>query len=488
VPGTFWIPSDAYRYEPWTWDYMYYTGCDAGKECRADGLLCNGTHVDGARLIALQPYCAYAQGGSVQDLYDDGLQPDIDGVAAYFDATVSTNIPAGTPPGAGNPFPVDMATMVVPAGSPPYPTDRARFVLFSGGTFDDPYCIDLNAIDLDTLVMICVNGSYSANRDQFQVRLSDGTIEWNQIGQRNHRILATGPVDGFFPDGPQLDDVHPGREPDSAEFSLGLHGGYAGPGRTDAIILGSEPSADLTLEATPMLLTEIPEGTKITSLPSDIPVLEDFLNSLWDGDPTDQGRKEYPAAALSINDWVEHNHTIFGGFNAILRVGGGAHGYSQNFLECDLGEGDLYDPKFSYLRNQYVLAGSFGLMQVGMLVYKQTEEGGRVLSSEYDLMDSTRHVLYLAKYPRVAIRVGTVFDKVLLTRPWNRPTNPYGGFSSECPQTCTETKLRFSVRTMLVRYNGSSNYPAEVIDLPDVAGGSPRINYFSTHPDIWREP
>jgi len=221
-------------------------------------------------------------------------------------------------------------------------------------------------------------------------------------------------------------------------------------------------------------------------------MVESGDSGIWrsdaDGDPSGQGRKEYPASALSINDWGKHNHQIFGGFNAILRVGGGAHNYSQNFLECDLGEGDLYDPIFSYLRNQYVLAASFGMMQVGMITYNQETSPGMLLTSEYNLMGPDRHMLYLAKYPRVAIRVGSAYDKTMLMTPWNRPTNPFMGFNAECPETCTVSKLRFSVRTMLERYNGSGAYPTAVIDLSDVAGGPARIEYFSTHPEIWRKP
>ncbi len=456
---------------------------DYGDAWKWNGLLCNGAKVTNMRLIALQPFCAYAQGGFIQDLYNDGLQPDIDGISGYFGATLSAGIPAGTPAGPGNPVAVDIANMAPPTGSPPYPSDRARFVLFDGGTFDDPYCIDLDATDPGTGIQICVNGSYAANRDQYQVRLGDGGIEWDQAGQRGHRILATGPVNNAYPNGPQLDDVHAGRDPNGFEFSLGLSGGYGGAGRTDEVILGSEPGTDLTLDVKPMLLTEIPDGSKITNLPSDIPSLEGFLNSLWDGDPSGQGKKEYPAAALSINDWVKANHQIFQGFNAILRVGGGAHYSSQNFLECDLGEGDLYDPKFSYLRNQYVLAASFGMMQVGMITFDQDDDLGRVLTSEYDLRDAHRHMLYLAKYPRVAIRAGTAVDKYRLYA-------STGGeaFQTNCKEDCQVSQLRSRVRGMLVLFNGSAAYPAHVIDDADTVGGPSRIEYFSTHPEIWRKP
>jgi len=110
---------------------------------------------------------------------------------------------------------------------------------------------------------------------------------------------------------------------------------------------------------------------------------------------------------------------------------------------------------------------------------------GMVLTSEYDLMGPARHMLYLAKFPRVGIRTGAAVDKYRLYA-----SSGGEAFQASCKADCQVGQLRSSVRGMLARFNGDTTggYPRAVIDDSDVAGGPARINYFSTHPEIWRLP
>jgi outer membrane protein assembly factor BamB/flagellar hook assembly protein FlgD len=459
----------SFRYEPWTWDYKKYGGCDLnGSLCIVSGTRCDGTTGNSLRRISVEPYCHYAQGGFVADLQNDGLEPAVDGNAAFFGATLEMEIAQGT---SGS-VPVALTGMVAPTG---YPVVRARFQLFDNGSFDDPYCINLNETDAVYSIQVCINGNYASSRGEFMVRLEcpgggcGGTSEWSQVAQRDHRILRTGLLDTSKPDGPQYDDVHSGELPGSQEFSLSYTGLY--PGVTaDSLILGEETPAPLTLKVKPVLVAEIPTGDKVSTLPTEIPDLETYLNSLYDG----SSQMEYPSNALSINDWVRHNVGIFGGFNATLRVQKGSAAASQNYLHCDLGEDDLYDPKFSALRNQYILASSFGMMQVGILAYDPETTMGSILMEDYDLNEPDNHILLLSYYPDIGIRAGVGEDKYYLY--WS------SAFQTSCSFNCSVDDLRSRVRNMLYLYNRNIRYPEWVID------DNSKIEYFSTHPEFWRKP
>jgi hypothetical protein len=207
-------------------------------------------------------------------------------------------------------------------------------------------------------------------------------------------------------------------------------------------------------------------------LPGDAPPasFEEILKALSDSPPC----KVYPLhdpdslmEAASISSWYVANSRVCGGG---LSFTNDTSSNGEVIVTTAAGvPGPLYDRQYSKARAQYLVAGTFGLMQFGILNFDPgSNERSQLLRDEYDLGAPERHILDQVLFPEISMRLGAALDSYLLYRD--------NGFETLCPDTCSHDNLSEQTEAMLQDYNGSSAYPGRVLR---------DIYLFSDVPGFW---
>jgi hypothetical protein len=288
-------------------------------------------------------------------------------------------------------------------------------------------------------------------------------VDWTQVAEHDHGKPGSSAMVAY-----------PGRPPTGQEFSISY-------GRDSAVLsLGAVPTADLELTIFPQLDRTIPYGSgsdkrgeKVLNLPSGVGDIQTFLNSLGDF-PSDE---VYPVHASAsgepesdtISQWVQDNRAACGGWG-FLRGG-----LSNQNLMIDLSDDALYDPQLT-VNAQYLLAGTFGLMQYGIINHQYDIPRGKMMRLEYDFgkpysADHEYHVFQQVLNPAVSVQVGAAQDSYLLHKTEH--------FENDCQADCSQTVLLNSVHNMLRDYNGVSTYADEVLN---------QMHLFSMDSTIWGVP
>jgi hypothetical protein len=308
---------------------------------------------------------------------------------AAFAGTLSTTVPAGSPASG--------YTVSIPAmtpSDPAIPPASSFPQLYIVRLKDSPYCIDQSDA-------ACRNPpSATPSYDAFAIRLCQGACsagtEWNQVASDQHRMLVTG-----------HDTTQTPRDPiNDGEFRLAYSAG-----QTFAVDFGASPTADLTLSLRPEFTVEVTAGGH--PLPSTVVSITDFLTNRT-RDIHNLGL-EY-AEGDTISEWVNRNWSKGTG-QGFLRSSGGLASQSQNWFLLNLGTQGLYDPQYSLATAQFVLAGSFGLMQTGIVLWGNDPSYPNretMLNVEFDPTDPDRHVFEWITDPWMSIRVGGANDGYLL--------------------------------------------------------------------------
>jgi hypothetical protein len=427
--------TNMYRYEPYTWDFKEYSGCAGSYQIQ--GTRCSDGAAGLFRKLSVLPFCLYATGGPILDCESDGLGTDD---PAHFAAglTLTATIPAGTPRDG---FELDLSTMTGAPGN--FPMQAARARLYAVPLRQSPYCVDQR----DAACVVPSGPSYSP----YGIRLTLAGADWNQVATNTHRMLVV-----------QHDAPHSARPLDPDEFRV-----YYFSGQEQVIDLGSVPTADLTVSLRPSLITEIGPGLK--PLPANVTSVGAFLtdstrDSLGFGLQFNEGS--------TISSWVHANWTK-GADQGFLRVLEGDAGQSQNWFLLDVDGQDLYDPQYDNATAQLLLAGSFGLMQVGPTKWNYSEHDGRLLRAEYDLEAPDHHILDLVMKSWTSIQAGSAIDGYHLYAPQHQH------LQTACPEGCMRVDLRSALLGAVWDYNqGHPSYGNDVFD---------RLPMVSPTPETWRE-
>jgi len=236
---------------------------------------------------------------------------------------------------------------------------------------------------------------------------------------------------------------------------------------------GASPTADLTLSLRPEFTVEVTAGGH--PLPAGVVSITDFLTHRT-RDLNNFGL-EYTEGD-TISEWVNRNWSK-GSNQGFLRTASGHADWSQNWFLLNLGTQGLYDPKYSMATAQFVLAGSFGLMQTGIDSWGNPTASveAQMLTAEFDPAQSAHHLYEWIIHPWMSIRVGVAKDGYKLYHD--------ASFQTACPETCLRSDvsshdtLRYSVHFALYRYNGTAGYADAIL-------GWDLIKRVSAQPETWR--
>ncbi len=427
TPGVFAsirIRTNAYKYEPYTFDFKYFAGggwdIQAGRKCEDLSVYTSNAH-----RIEVEPYCMYAFAGRTAE---------------------NNNPPSravSIPPGS-------MTLDLFDAGLAGHLQTNETLRLFTVTPRNSPACITPYAGSAPPPVCNPPQGEFGA-------RIND----WIQVGHRRHG------KPGSVADLPM--DEYPAASPVGQRFSIEY-----GPASSQ-LNLGLAAPAGLSITLYPQVQRDIGYGTgtdrrgeKILTLPAGIADLETLLNGLADVPDC----KIYPTANLpagdltttSISGWISTNAgaTGCGGFNFMR------DGTSHEHLMINLFDNSLYDPQYS-VNSQYLLSGSFGLMQYGVLNHDYPTQRGKMMRIEYDFGDEDSHLFDQVLNPAVSIQVGTALASFILNKSQN--------FESACGINCEEATLRQQIKEMLGDYNGAGDPYANAV--------LKQMHLFSQDPTIW---
>jgi len=236
---------------------------------------------------------------------------------------------------------------------------------------------------------------------------------------------------------------------------------------SNTIKLGSSPSVDLQVTGWVQPSEALQEGAKVAVHPPEFGAIT--LEVALDNLNTSPSGVLFPMDTIS--EWLNTNYNVHGnwGFN------NDGTSNSRIMAMDEAGDHHAYDPQLGAVAAQYLVASSFGLMQVGMLSFNYHTTKGTILESEWDPegAGAENHILAQVTRPEVSIRWGTALLEYHLYS-----TDPYAGssFQTVCPETCPEVAALTAITKMLEYYNGSDKYPNLVLK---------NVCLFTSRPEVW---
>jgi len=422
------VKTNAYKYEPYTFDFVNFAGggwdTQPGRKCEDLSVYSHS-----ARRIEVEPYCQYAFAGRI--------------VEEKSPPSRSITIPSGT------------STMdLYDPGVPNHLQAREQLKLFIVEPAASPDCITQG------------NGC-TPPQSSFGAQIAG----WTQVAEHDHGKP-----------GHTTMNVYPGRAPAGQEFSIG-YGKDAG-----LLTLGTAATTDLTLTIFPQLQRDIPYGSgtdmrgeKVLNLPTGVSDVQTFLNQLNKAPNPDC--KTYPVhpsvsgdpESDTISEWIRDNRLSCGGWNYLR------DGTSNEKLMVNVSNNELYDPQFT-VNAQYLLSGTFGLMQYGIINHQYDQPWGKMMRLEYDFgkaftAQHEYHVFQQVLNPSVSVQVGTALDSYLL--------HVKKAFEGNCGATCEQAALLLGIENMLSQYNSNNDFNHSRLGKKYALGVLNQLHLFSKDSSIW---
>jgi hypothetical protein len=417
------VGTNRYKYEPYTFDFRYFAGGgwdpQGGRRC--DNPTPNYDY--DAHRIEVVPFCQYAFSGRMRQ--SDGIRA----------ATVT--------PSLASPYVIDLRDV----GFPNHVRGLEQLKLFDDVPQNSPNCITKTTGQTDP-------PDCTPDPADFGVVVSG----YEQVARYEHG--KPNPKPHAYVEYPGVDPPAAGQY--SVEYGLD----------TARVTLGSAPTATTQILANVQLQRQLDyeaggPGWQNMVLNNPVADIGLFLDSLSENpncktNPMTTNSHDQPTSD-SISEWFRQSRVGCGGFN-FIRDGTAAH---PNLM-VNGSDFTLYDPQFT-VNAQYLLAGTFGLMQYGILNHNYETISGKFLRMEMDFGADGFHLFDQVLNPAVSVQIGSAFLYWKLYRS--------NDLSSVCPSNCSIEELRGVVHEAVGDYNGGGTNYSDLVFAP--------IYLFSYDSTIW---